>query len=238
MKVIIGLVSKHKETNKRRTLTYVCDEMKDVLFKNNAIAIGIIPSMKKITLVDQLNEAEIYNNLENLFTQQEKEDMISQISLCNGVVLSGGSESYAYEMWIAKYCYENDIPILGICAGHNNLIRGIGGRTKKVANPEIHSQPELDYVHSINIDKSSNFYHFVNVENMKVNSRHKNIIDNPANLSIAAYDEFGNIEVTEDKTKKCFLGMRFHPESLYSIDKLHNVIFQKFIDICKKDTSL
>ena len=236
MKVIIGLVAKHKEIDKKRTLVYICDEMKDVLFKNNAIGIGIVPSMKNIILVDQENEVEIYNNLENLFTQQEKQNMIAQINLCDGIILSGGSNSDAYEMWVAKYCYDNDIPILGICAGHNNLIRGIGGKTKKVANPEIHSQPDVDYVHSIKIDKSSNFYNFVNTENMKVNSRHKNIIDKINNLTVAAYDEYGNIEVTEDKTKRCFLGMRFHPESLYLKDKLHNQIIKKFIDICKKDT--
>lgn len=236
MKVIIGLVAKHKEIDKKRTLVYICDEMKDVLFKNNAIGIGIVPSMKNIILVDQENEVEIYNNLENLFTQQEKQNMISQINLCDGIILFGGSNSDAYEMWVAKYCYDNDIPILGICAGHNNLIRGIGGKTKKVANPEIHNQPDVDYVHSIKIDKSSNFYNFVNTENMKVNSRHKNMIDKINNLTVAAYDEYGNIEVTEDKTKRCFLGMRFHPESLYLKDKLHNQIFKKFIDICKKDT--
>ena len=236
MKPIIGLVSKHKETDRKRNLTYICDEMKDVIFKNNAIAIGIVPSMKKITLVNQANETEIYKNLENIFTEQEQDDMAKQIKLCNGIILSGGTESDAYEMWIAKFCYENDIPILGICAGHNNLVRGIGGSTKKVANPELHRQAELDYVHSIIIDKTSDFYNYVNVEKMKVNSRHQNTIDNPASLTIAAYDEFGNIEVTEDKSKKCFLGMRFHPESLYLIDKLHNKIFQKFIEISSEST--
>lgn len=236
MKVIIGLVAKHKEIDKKRTFVYIPDEIKNALYKNNAIAIGIIPSMKNIILVDQANEVDVYNNLENLFTQQEKQNMIAQINLCDGIILSGGSNSDAYEMWVAKYCYNNDIPILGICAGHNNLIRGIGGKTKKVANPEIHSQPDVDYVHSIKIDKLSNFYNFVNVENMKVNSRHKNTIDTINNLTVAAYDVYGNIEVTEDKTKRCFLGMRFHPESLYLKDKLHNQIFKKFIDICKKDT--
>lgn len=236
MKVIIGLVLKYMELKNIKTFTYVYNEMKDVIFKNNAIAIGIIPSMKKRIRVYQANESEIYSNLENLFTQQEKEDMIAQIRLCHGVILSGGSESDAYEMWIAKYCHENDIPILGFCAGHNNLIRGIGGSIKKVISPEIHNQPEIDYVHSIKIDPASNFYQFVNVENMKVNSRHEKTIDNFANLTIAAQDEFGNIEVTEDQTKKCFFGIRFHPESLYLKDKTHNQIFQKFIEICKKET--
>lgn len=92
----------------------------------------------------------------------------------------------------------------------------------------------MDYVHFIKIDSSSNFYQFVKVENMKVNSRHEKTIVNPANLTMAAYDEFANIEVTEDKTKKCFLGIRFHPESLYLIDSLLNQIFQKFIEISKK----
>ncbi len=236
MKVIIGLVAKHKEIDKKRTFVYIPDEIKNALYKNNAIAIGIVPSMKNIIIVDQANQVDIYNNLENLFTQQEKQNMIAQINLCDGIILSGGSSSDAYEMWVAKYCYNNDIPILGICAGHSNMIRGIGGKSKKVANPEIHNQPDVDYVHSIKIDKSSNFYNFVNVENMKVNSRHKNTIDTINNLTVAAYDVYGNIEVTEDKTKRCFLGMRFHPESLYLKDKLHNQIFKKFIDICKKDT--
>lgn len=236
MKVIIGLVAKHKEIDKKRTFVYIPDEIKNALYKNNAIAIGIVPSMKNIIIVDQANQVDIYNNLENLFTQQEKQNMIAQINLCDGIILSGGSSSDAYEMWVAKYCYNNDIPILGICAGHSNMIRGIGGKSKKVANPEIHNQPDVDYVHSIKIDKSSNFYNFVNVENMKVNSRHKNTIDTLNNLTVAAYDVYGNIEVTEDKTKRCFLGMRFHPESLYLKDKLHNQIFKNFIDICKKDT--
>ena len=82
MKPIIGLVSKHKETDRKRNLTYICDEMKDVIFKNNAIAIGIVPSMKKITLVNQANETEIYKNLENIFTEQEQDDMAKQIKLC------------------------------------------------------------------------------------------------------------------------------------------------------------
>lgn len=236
MKVIIGLVAKHKEIDKKRTFVYIPDEIKNALYKNDAIAIGIVPSMKNIIIVDQTNQVDIYNNLENLFTQQEKQNMIAQINLCDGIILSGGSSSDAYEMWVAKYCYNNDIPILGICAGHSNMIRGIGGKSKIVANPEIHNQPDVDYVHSIKIDKSSNFYNFVNVENMKVNSRHKNTIDTINNLTVAAYDVYGNIEVTEDKTKRCFLGMRFHPESLYLKDKLHNQIFKKFIDICKKDT--
>ncbi len=233
-KVIIGLVSKHREIDNVRTFTYISDEMKNAIFENGAIAIGIIPPCNKIILIDQNNETEIYSNINSILTEQDQENLIAQISLCDGVILSGGRESDAYEMWIAKYCYEKNIPIIGICAGHNNLVRGIGGTTKRVPRPEIHSQSNKEYVHSITIDNNSQFFQILNVEKMYVNSRHKNTIGDCKFLSIAAYDEFGNIEVTEDKSKKCFLGMRFHPESLYQKDQLHNTIFSKFIEICSK----
>lgn len=232
-KPIIGLVSKHKDISKKRTLTYVCDEMKDAVFYNGGIAIGIIPSMKNITIVNQDNEAEIYKNLDKLFSLEEKENLISQINMCDGIILSGGTESDAYEMFVAKYCYDNDIPIIGICAGHNNIVRGIGGRTKPVDNVELHHSKE-DYVHYVNVNKDSEFYSYVNNDKFMVNSRHKNTIADLGCLTAVGFDEQGNVEVTEDKNKKCYLGIRFHPESLYLIDETHNNIFKRFIEVCRK----
>ncbi|MBO5954841.1 MAG: gamma-glutamyl-gamma-aminobutyrate hydrolase family protein [Clostridia bacterium] len=235
-KVIIGLISKHNNANTSRADTFIRDEMKNAIFDNNAIAIGILPPNKDITLVDKNNEYNIFKTLDILFSDKETQDFIAQIQLCDGIILSGGGESDAYEMWVSKYCYDNNIPILGICAGHNNLIRGIGGKTKKVSNPEFHNQPNKDYVHGITIEKNSNFYNFVKKEKLNVNSRHKNTIECPASLDVVAYDEDGNIEVTEAKNKICFIGMRFHPESLYMNDLIHNNIFKKFIEICKTNS--
>ena len=43
--------------------------------------------------------------------------------------MQGGTENEAYEYWIAKYCYDNDIPALGICAGQNYIVGALGGKT-------------------------------------------------------------------------------------------------------------
>ena len=134
-------------------------------------------------------------------------------------------------MFIAKYCYDNDIPIIGICAGLNNVVRAVGGRTKAISNPDFHRQSE-DYVHNVILNKNSFFYNLLNEEKFEVNSRHRNTIADTGCLSVAGYDDEGNIEVVEDKNKKCYLGIRFHPESLYLIDPIHNKIFEKFIEIC------
>lgn len=233
-KVIIGIVAKHRDVKKLRTDTLIRDEIKDVIFYNGAIAIGILPSLKKIEIVNPQNEKDIYENLEHLLSKEEKENLIAQIELCDGVILGGGITSDAYEVWIANYCHKNNIPILAICAGENNLVRGVGGTVKSVENPEFHNQQLLDYVHDIKIEKNSKLFQMVGKSKLKVNSRHKIVIDNPACLSIVARDEQGNIEAVEDKTKLCYMGVRFHPESLYLIDKQHNNIFKSFVEICKQ----
>ena len=50
--------------------------------------------------------------------------------------MQGGIETDNYEIIIAKYCYDNNIPVLGICAGQNNIVRALGGATYKIPNPE------------------------------------------------------------------------------------------------------
>lgn len=110
--------------------------------------------------------------------------------------MQGGSTSEVYESFIAKYCYENNIPCLGICAGQNNIVRALGGTTYEIPNPEKHDKLNEKYVHSVHIDKTSKFY---------------NIVE-----------------------KDFYIGIRFHPESLYKFDDNMNKIFKKFIEACKK----
>lgn len=231
-KVIIGIVAKHGDLDKIRPDTLIRDEVKDAVFYNGAVAIGVIPSMKNITLVRQENEREIYQNIDNIFSKDEIENMIAQIEMCDGIILSGGIKSDAYEVWIAKYCYEKNIPILALCAGENNLVRAVGGTTKIVDDVEFHDQQTEKYVHSIKIESGSLLNKMIEKEKIEVNSRHKRVVDNPSVLQVSARDEHGNIEAVEDKSKICFVGLRFHPESLYLTDKNHNNIIKKFIEIC------
>ncbi|MBO5394969.1 MAG: gamma-glutamyl-gamma-aminobutyrate hydrolase family protein [Clostridia bacterium] len=233
-KIIIGIVAKHRDVSVDRPDLVLRDEMKDAVFYNDAIAIGILSPTRTISLVDQGNERDYYEKIDRLLSEKEKDALVAQIELCDGLILAGGSKSDAYEIWIAKYCYEHDIPLLAICAGQNNLVRAMGGTTKKLENDEEHFCPKQEFVHSVNvIDKESIFYQMVQEKSLKVNSRHRRVVDNPAGLDVVAVDHEGNIEVVEAKNKLCFIGMRFHPESLYLKDKRHNNIFKQYIQLCK-----
>ena len=207
MRTVIGIVGKHINDNKIRTDTLIRDEVKQAIFDNGAIAIGILSPNEEI-----LYTGDNWNLTED---KMDKIKIIEQINLCDGIILQGGITSEVYESFIAKYCYENNIPCLGICAGQNNIVRALGGTT-------------------LHIDKKSKFYSIVKKESIMVNSRHKRTIDKCPLLDKVGFCEDGYADVVESKDKNFYVGVRFHPESLYKFDDNMNNIFKKFIEACKK----
>ena len=228
-KVIIGVVSKHLIKNETRANMFIRDEIKQAIFDNGGIAIGILLPKDEISNVEGKMD-KWQNNLSKL----EYTNLISQIELCDGVIFQGGGACDNYEMIIAKYCYDNNIPTLGICCGQNVLVRALGGTTYKISNLKKHNNLKKDYVHSIHIDKLSKFYNIVKKEEIMVNSRHTRTIDKCPLLDKVAFCEDGYADVVESKDKEFYIGVRFHPESLYKIDENMNNIFKSFIEACEK----
>lgn len=227
-KVIVGIVAKYRDGDENQKIvdSRIRNEIKQAVFDNGGIAIGIISPNNEIQPAG--DDWMKYNDL------IDKENIIRQIKLCDGIILQGGDANEAYEPFIAKYCYDNDIPCLGICAGQNSIVRGLGGTTYKISNPEKHNQPSKEYVHSVHIDTSSKFYNIVKVAEIMVNSRHKRTVGNCLLLDKVGFCEDGYADIVESKDKTFYIGVRFHPESLYKVDENMNNIFKKFIESCKK----
>ena len=227
-KVIVGIVAKYRDGDENQKIvdSRIRNEIKQAVFDNGGIAIGIISPNDEIQPAG--DDWMKYNDL------IDKENVIRQIKLCDGIILQGGNANEAYEPFIAKYCYDNDIPCLGICAGQNSIVRGLGGTTYKISNPEKHNQPSKEYVHSVHIDTSSKFYNIVKVAEIMVNSRHKRTVGNCLLLDKVGFCEDGYADIVESKDKTFYIGVRFHPESLYKVDENMNNIFKKFIESCKK----
>lgn len=225
-KTIIGIVAKHDiKSEKIRTDSLIRDEVKQAVFDNDAIAIGILSPNDEIQYT--LDDWQKYEN------SIKKAEIIESINVCDGIILQGGNCNEAYENWIARYCYENDIPVLGLCGGQNSIVRALGGTTYRISNPEKHNRQREQYVHNIKLEKNSKFYDIIGKEELMVNSRHKRDIDNCPKLEKVAFCEDGYADVVESKDKLFYLGTRFHPESLYKTDDNMNSIFKKFIEVCK-----
>lgn len=131
-------------------------------------------------------------------------------SLCDGFILQGGMDYSSLEIEMVRYLYERDIPTLGICLGMqmmsvmNGIIRLIGNNS--------HQSKEC-YVHEVIIDNSSKLYSILKKDIIWVNSRHiEHIID--TSLDKVGYAKDGILEAVEDKNKRFFIGVQWHPESI------------------------
>lgn len=223
-KPIIGIVAKHYRQNQNRLETFIRDEVEQAIFDNGGVAIGILPPNEDKILAK--------DNWQEQLTTTEKHNFYEQIALCDGIILQGGGYVDEYECFIAKYCYEYDIPILGICAGKHNMVRAVGGTIGTLEN-DSHNKEDR-YVHSIKIDKNSKAYQLIGKEEVEVNSRHVRYSLNTGKTKVVAVSPDGIDEIVEDASKTFYIGVQFHPESLYKKDEYMKNIFVNFIKTCSQ----
>ena len=96
VKPVIGIIAKHKKINNIRQDSLIRDEVKQAIFDNGGLAIGILSPYE--------NHLFIEDNFQNEDFILDKENLVEQINLCDGIILQGGSESETFEPFIAKYC--------------------------------------------------------------------------------------------------------------------------------------
>ncbi len=160
----------------------------------------------------------------NTALNDDYNNIIEMLKMADGVIIPGGRRGASnMEFDIIKWLYDNDIPTLGICFGHANMGRLFGGKKKPV---EGHWVLDKKYVHYINIKKDSLLYEIIGKERIMVNSRHKNIVVD-TKMDVSAYNDENMPEAFEDKTKRCFIGVQWHPESIMDCD--NKKIFDYFI---------
>ena len=236
--IIIGIVSKYYSVDMTMqgdenpcifNFYRIMSEVNDAIIKQGATTLAILPSESFINFDNEDEQKE------GKLTDDNKKALNRIIKFCDGIVLPGDIASNPYEEYIAKYCYENDIPTLGICAGLNNMVRALGGNTKKIDNLALHDRPDRIYAHNCKIiDKDSIIYSCIEEEIFQVNSIHTYVANMvPSCLKVTAIDEDNNPEVIEAKNKKFYIGVKFHPELLKNDIKITN-LFKLFIQECKK----
>ena len=149
------------------------------------------------------------------------------LNICNGFLLQGGDDFEKIDFDIIKILKDNNIPTLGICLGMQEMAYLGNGLMKDIPGHKGTN-------HKINIKKDSLLYKILKKKTIKVNSSHKSIIMK-TDLYVSSYSDKDNmIESVEDKTKTFFLGLQWHPETIYDSDSNAKKIFDYFINVCKK----
>lgn len=182
-------------------------EISDVIVSHNCIPIGIVPTCD-----------------EGVMSPDSFQDMIDMLSLCDGVILQGGNNFYDYDVQTVRYLYEHDIPTLGICLGMQTMGCVFGGTLELIENDTHHHF--VDYVHSITLNPNSKLYLILKKDTIIVNSRHHEQLVHTS-LPVVAHS-YSVIEAIEDVSKKFFIGVQWHPESIH--DENSQALFQAFFD--------
>lgn len=161
------------------------------------------------------------------FENENEFDKIKEIiNFCDGIISPGGSKIHDIDYKLMQYLYEIDKPTLGICLGMQIMGKVFNGKVRTDIESGNHCS-EDEYVHNIIIKKDSLLYEIIGEEKIKVNSRHMKQIPY-TNLDCVAYSEDNVLEAIEDKNKRFFMGIQWHPESLME-DIYSNRLFDYFI---------
>jgi gamma-glutamyl-gamma-aminobutyrate hydrolase PuuD len=209
MNLIIGILGRPKTVD--RDITTFSKAITDVIISYDHIPLGIIAPT---------------NDVNKKMTSEEANKLHQIIDLCDGVILQGGTDYYNYDLEAIKYIYEKNIPLLGICLGMQSIGVAFGGKLSTIAN---HSEPGVQYVHSVKIDKTSKLYSIFGKDEIMVNSRHKEMVIDPTNIKVVGVSN-GVIESIEKNGVLFLMGVQWHPEDMINYDKDAEKLFNKFFE--------
>lgn len=226
---------------------------------------GIFPGYKRAYVNEDYVKAVIAAGGVPLIlpVHMDKQALAQQVSLLDGLILSGGydidpyfygeqpsrrlgdiyPERDQFEMSLLESAEKKNIPILGICRGVQMLNVYHGGSLyqdlDEIDHPVYkHSQDQTPALrsHAVTIDKSSILYSILKTERTRVNSFHHQCIHQVAEgFAVAAQADDGVIECIENKQYPWEIGIQWHPEMLHaaSLDMLD--IFKALVQACGED---
>lgn len=209
-KPVVGIVPKPVDMPKghlwhRFTLV---DDLRLMVVENGGVAIGILPSEK--TLEFHREDDLVVKSL----SYEEIQDLDQELRLCQGLILQGGLASNYYEVVLAKLALARDVPVLGICAGFNNLLRAMGGDVK-YDKTESHNVEDEKYRHKVLVREGTRMAEIMGEREILTNSIHTMIATEEMVAPYALVNmvsEDGLVEGIEIPGKKFAMGVKWHPE--------------------------
>ena len=146
-----------------------------------------------------------------------------------GIILSGGplnvyqNSKFTFDKKILKL----NIPVLGICFGHQILSKELGGRVKKSKHREFGLATIKKISNSV---LTKNFFNNKNTSNVWM-SHADQVSKMPKNFKIIASTRNSKLTIIEN-TKDNYYGVQFHPEVTHT--NKGKILLRNFIfHICK-----
>ena len=152
------------------------------------------------------------------------------LKICDGIIFQGGSDIYPYHFQILDYCINNNIPVLGICMGHQIIGLYSTNKTSDKDLIKIDNHYNKDKNHIINI-KENTILNKIFGNNLEVNTRHLYALKEVKEpFKITAVSEDNIIEALEYiDDNHCIIGVQFHPEDMNNTENLYNYFIKEIL---------
>ena len=143
----------------------------------------------------------------------------------------------AFDIAVVEQALKRDMPLLGICAGMQELACVAGA--KMTRNVHKHYKTEIDhrqgstadrYAHDVTIEPGTRLAEIVGAGRIEVNTAHQEaVVSVPKDMTISARSPDGVIEAIELPKRKFALGVQWHPEFFLQAGNPHRKVFEALV---------
>ena len=168
----------------------------------------------------------------NVKVDVKRNDKISVLDIKNknyhGIIFSPGpgKPENAGKMMKIIDTFQDQIPMLGICLGHQAIAACFGAKINKMKKVKHGKPDDIKVIKKNFIFKSiSKEFIATRYHSLEVSSKML-----PKNIEISAISKNKQIMAIRIKNKKIF-GLQFHPESIATYNG--KIFFKNFLDMCE-----
>jgi putative glutamine amidotransferase len=148
------------------------------------------------------------------------------------------------ELTIARWAVEDDLPLFGICRGHQVINVAMGGTLIQDIPSQLDTSirhympkelPRSAGGHAVTIEPTSRLAAIIGATTAVVNSFHHQSVETPAPIStITAYAPDGVVEALERPDRRFVLSVQWHPEDMVNDNEAMQRLFDAFVDAARE----
>jgi putative glutamine amidotransferase len=147
----------------------------------------------------------------------------------------------AFDIAVVEQALKRDMPLLGICAGMQELACVAGA--KMTRNVHKHHNTEINhrqgatadqYAHEVVVEPGTRLAQIIGTGKIDVNTAHQEaVVSVPKDMTISARSPDGVIEAIELPKHKFALGVQWHPEFFLQAGNPHRKVFEALVAAAK-----
>lgn len=148
----------------------------------------------------------------------------------------------AFDVAVVEGALGRDKPLLGICAGMQELACVAGAKmTRNVhkhhqtAIDHLRGRPAEEYAHDVTVEAGTRLAEIVGAGRLEVNTAHQEaVVAVPPTMRVSARSPDGVIEAIELPDRAFALGVQWHPEFFLAAGNPHRKMFEALVAAARR----